>query len=311
MNTPKVSIIIPVFNVEHYLQRCIDSVRAQSLIDIEIILVDDGSTDGSGKICDKNAEIDNRIRVMHKQNEGLSSARNDGIEASAAPYIMFVDSDDWVESDFCKKPYNIVEKQKVDLVLFSFNRVFNDDRIEPAETIYRGSRMLSEEEAIRFNTYVAKSAWLGLYSKSLFNKVKFPVGKFYEEYSTSHRLIHSAEAIWFVDDSLYNYRVGRPGSITTDPVTRMHPDLREMTISRIKDLYSWGYEKYIQRDAFLMLIKYGCQRPDHAQLLDIVRNIRDATCGAFNWKQRVMLRVFFISPKLFDIICMVLKRRIE
>ena len=97
---PKVSIIVPVYNVQSYIHKCIDSLKEQTFRDIEIILIDDGSTDDSGKICDAYAEKDDRIRVIHKKNEVLSQARNDGIKASASPYIMFVDSDDWVDKHY-------------------------------------------------------------------------------------------------------------------------------------------------------------------------------------------------------------------
>lgn len=104
---PKVSVIVPVYNVEPYLRQCLDSIVSQTLKDIEIILIDDGSTDGSGEICDEYKREDHRIRVIHKVNEGLSAARNDGIDASTAPYIMFVDGDDWVEPEFCETPCRV------------------------------------------------------------------------------------------------------------------------------------------------------------------------------------------------------------
>ena len=120
---PHVSVIVPVYNVEEYLRKCIDSIVAQTLKDIEIILVDDGSTDGSGTICDEYASQDKRVRVVHKINGGLSSARNTGIEAASAPFLMFIDSDDWVEPNFCEKPYLAAKNNNADLVLFSFRIV--------------------------------------------------------------------------------------------------------------------------------------------------------------------------------------------
>ncbi len=153
---PKVSVVIPVYNVRDYVSYCIDCVVSQTLTDIEIILVDDGSTDGSGDICDKYASADNRIIVIHKQNEGLSSARNDGIEASRSPFVMFIDSDDWVEPNFCELPYNMAEKEKADVVLFTFNRIFDNTNAIRADVDLKTGR-LSEEEAMYFNTCVAKS----------------------------------------------------------------------------------------------------------------------------------------------------------
>ena len=102
---PKVSVIVPIYNVEAYLPRCLDSLRRQTLSHIEIILIDDGSSDGCGEIAARYAREDGRFRVIHQANAGLSAARNRGIELASAPYLMFVDSDDWVEPDFCRIPF--------------------------------------------------------------------------------------------------------------------------------------------------------------------------------------------------------------
>ena len=120
---PQISVVVPVYNIEKYIHKCIESLIHQSMKDIEIILVDDGSFDKTGEICDSYAKCDNRIIVIHKSNEGLSSARNVGIEASNSDYIMFVDGDDWVEANFCELPYNYAKNKNVDLVLFAHNRV--------------------------------------------------------------------------------------------------------------------------------------------------------------------------------------------
>lgn len=120
---PKISLIVPVYNVEDYLKECLDSIINQSLKDIEIILIDDGSTDSSGLICDEYAQCDCRIKVIHKRNEGLSCARNDGIDASSSPYLMFVDGDDYLVSKFCETPYKSALKYNADLVLFSYNNI--------------------------------------------------------------------------------------------------------------------------------------------------------------------------------------------
>ena len=115
---PKVSVIVPIFNVKAYLPRCLDSLCCQTLTEIEIILIDDGSSDGSGEIADRYAQTDNRFQVIHQENRGLSAARNRGIEAAQAYYLMFVDSDDWVDPDFCRIPYEIATDHGVELVIF-------------------------------------------------------------------------------------------------------------------------------------------------------------------------------------------------
>lgn len=121
----KVSVVIPIYNAEEYLNKCIDSILEQSLKEIEIILINDGSIDRSGEICDEYAMKDERIRVIHKVNEGVSRARNRGIVEASGKYIMFVDSDDYVNQEYCKCLYDLSEKYKNNLVICGFNMINN------------------------------------------------------------------------------------------------------------------------------------------------------------------------------------------
>ena len=120
---PKVSIIVPVYKAEQYLHRCVDSILSQSFTDCELILVDDGSPDKSGKICDEYASRDSRIQVIHKQNGGVSSARNAGLEVAHGEYVWFVDSDDWIDNDSLKEIYNIMDKTNADICFFELNPI--------------------------------------------------------------------------------------------------------------------------------------------------------------------------------------------
>lgn len=124
MNTPKISVIVPVYNVEQYLPRCIDSILDQTFTDFELLLIDDGSTDKSGKICDKYAEKDSRIRVFHKENGGVSSARNLGIDKARGELISFIDSDDWVEA--CYIDTIVSDMGNADIMFFAFTLHYND-----------------------------------------------------------------------------------------------------------------------------------------------------------------------------------------
>ena len=120
---PKVSIIVPVYKAEQYLHRCVDSILSQSFTDCELILVDDGSPDKSGEICDEYASRDSRIQVIHKQNGGVSSARNAGLDVAHGEYVWFVDSDDWIENDSLKEIYNIMDKTNADICFFELNPI--------------------------------------------------------------------------------------------------------------------------------------------------------------------------------------------
>ena len=305
---PHVSVIVPVYNVGGYLRNCIDSIVAQTLKDIEIILVDDGSTDESGKICDEYAAQDKRIRVIHKTNGGLSSARNSGIDAATAPFLMFIDSDDWVEQGFCEKPYLAAKNYNADLVLFTFCIIHGDGTAVQKETGMRGG-LLNEAEAIHYNVTFAHAAWLGLYHRRLFDNVRYPEGKLYEEAATTHKLIHTAQKIWLLNTPLYNYRVGRPGSITTANESRNHPDLKNMMIIKINDLYNWGFKEYAGPLAVTLLAKYGCGTPEQQKLVQLLRRMKSNELFRFNWRQKAMWWILRLSTTLFDAISMVTGRR--
>jgi len=303
----KVSIIVPVYNVQDFLRQCLDSVVNQTLKDIEIILVDDGSTDESGRICDEYAEIDDRVKVIHKSNQGLSSARNDGINASTTDYIMFVDADDWVDSRFCAIPYHIAVERNADLVLFSYNCVNrNGKTVRKNCAIQEG--MLSIADGLRYNVFYASYAWLGLYSKRLFQNVRFPVGRMHEDVYTSHKLIYSAKKIYHIDSYLYYYRYHRQGSITSSFNICNNPDVRFVLCEKVKDLCKWGYEEYTQKDAISLVMWYGRSDESQKPLVDILNNSK-ANCSCLTWKRRVMFALFKIWPTLFDAICIVTGRR--
>ena len=167
---PSVSVVIPVYIVEPFLRKCVDSVINQTLNDIEIILVDDGSTDSSGDICNEYRARDPRVRVIHKQNEGLSCAKNDGIDVSTAPYIMFVDGDDWVHKEFCERPYNAAKNKNADLVVFRGCVVKNGKQRKGKD---RPVGLVDAETAVKYGGSVS---WNKLYKRDLLKKFKFPKG---------------------------------------------------------------------------------------------------------------------------------------
>ena len=307
---PKVSVIVPVYNVEPYLRQCLDSIVSQTLKDIEIILIDDGSTDGSGEICDEYKREDHRIRVIHKVNEGLSAARNDGIDASTAPYIMFVDGDDWVEPEFCETPCRVASNNKADLVLFSYNKVFNNGRIKRTDARTQQGP-LNEAEAMRYNVFYACYAWIGLYHRKLFNDVRYPIGMIQEDVGTGHRLIHAARDIRFINAHLYNYRVRRKGSITTAWDAKRNSDVKEMLTRRVNDLSSWGYEEFARKDALSLLVWFGWKQDDQKRFFDIVRRTEKSPTVDYTWKQRLQLLLFMKSPVLFDVFCVFTGMRVK
>lgn len=188
-----VSVVVPVYNVEKYLRRCIDSIILQSYINLEIILVDDGSLDSSGNICDEYLKKDKRIKVIHQKNGGLSAARNTGIKKSIGKYICFIDSDDYVEKDYVKIMYDKIILDDSDIVICNYKR------------IYENKELLCNADKFHTEYFLTPSAWNKFYKKNLFDDVKYIENKYYEDLGTTPILIMKSSKISYVSDYLYNY----------------------------------------------------------------------------------------------------------
>ena len=175
-----VTVIIPVYNVEKYINRCLDSVIRQTYKNLEIIIVNDGSTDNSGKMCDEYAKLDNRIIVIHKDNGGLSQARNIGIEKSTGEYICFIDSDDYVELNMIEDLYNACAKNEVKMVWANKFRELENGKIFIDKT-HEQECIIDRKQA--YNNILLHDTTVcdKLFKKELFNNVRFPIGKLYED----------------------------------------------------------------------------------------------------------------------------------
>lgn len=200
----RISIIIPVYNVEKYIDRCMHSVTNQTFKDIEIILVDDGSTDTSSEKCDYWATKDNRVLVIHKTNGGLSSARNAGLEKATGEYILFIDSDDCVNYDICYKLYDMITKNDADIAIGSpckFADIIPESKISD-ECMIVDKYFALEKASIDYKWVVA---WGKLYKREIINTIRFPEGKLHEDEFIIHELYYKAQKIAFTNDSLYFY----------------------------------------------------------------------------------------------------------
>ena len=213
---PKVSIVVPVYGVEKYLQKCIDSLTTQTLQDIEIILVDDGSKDGSGKICDQNELLrPDLIKVIHQVNTGLGGARNAGIKAARAKYVMFVDSDDYLRSDAVKIAYEAVVGNDVDVVAFGIHFINETGRVIKSSydgDIFNTKLSVSSEKKILLSS---PSTWNKIYKTDLFRKndIWFPARAWHEDVRTTLKIFTVIDSVLFVQEHLYYY-VQRNDSIT-------------------------------------------------------------------------------------------------
>ncbi|MGI0530116.1 glycosyltransferase family 2 protein [Treponema socranskii] len=210
MNTPLISIIVPVYKVEQYLSKCVDSILNQTYKNLEIILVDDGSPDSCPKICDDYAKIDSRIIVLHKVNAGLSAARNSGLTISRGDYISFIDSDDWVSSDFIEKLYFRIVNDKSDFVMCNFEqvdelgrKVNNFKQISLTE-----KRILDFQEfwdVFKEHTAVNIVAWNKLYKKEIFSDLKYPEGHIHEDVFIMPLIMEKVTKVSQEPSTLYYY----------------------------------------------------------------------------------------------------------
>lgn len=218
MDCPLVSVIIPVYNVEKYLNKCVDSVIGQTYRNLEILLVDDGSTDGSGAICDEYAARDERVRVIHKENGGLSSARNAALDVCKGEYVAFVDSDDFVSLYFIELYYRAIVQFDGDIAAVQNEAFFLEGREDEAQLVStaqaRSIEQIDPHEAIRLMLYqnIPTGAPWKFYKRSIFDDIRFPVGWLYEDAATIHRLFMKANKMVLLDADIYAYR-HRPNSI--------------------------------------------------------------------------------------------------
>lgn len=216
---PMISIIVPVYKVEEFLSRCVDSLLAQTYENLEIILVDDGSPDNCGSICDAYAQRDPRVKVIHKENGGLSSARNAGLEIAQGEYIAFLDSDDWIEPEAYETMLNLAQKYQVKLVCAGRYDVYGEERTVGL-CPEKEEKISGEEVAGRIFLWdnLDSSAWDKLYHASLLKDIRYPVGKICEDVPVTYRIALKAGEAVMCPKPFVNY-YHRPGSITTASVS--------------------------------------------------------------------------------------------
>ena len=242
---PKISVIIPVYNVGKYLKRCIDSIIQQNYDNLEIILVDDGSSDNSGKICDEYAVIDKRIIVIHKSNGGLSDARNRGLDICTGKYISFVDSDDWIEKDFYKFAVNNLGEN--DLLIFDYYLTDGKNK-KCINTLSKSCKLTVGECLLELSKANIQSyAWNKLYKRELFLSIRFPKGRNYEDQAIMHLIVHNCNRIKYFNKAFYNYYQNQ-NSITHTVNLKNYRDFLYVNILRgrfLKKNYPEIYEYHL------------------------------------------------------------------
>lgn len=307
-SNPLISVIVPIYKVEEYLQTCIDSIIKQTYPNLEIILVDDGSPDRCGEICDAYATQDSRIIVVHKKNGGLSDARNAGLDISKGEYIAFVDSDDLVHPQFIELLVENAIKTNSDIVIcdivnFDSNESINSTAINEYKIIERERDFYF---FVIFNCFPEKElasnivvAWNKLYKKELWNDLRYPYGKLHEDNFVIHSLINMSDKILRIDAPLYYYRQ-RQESIMFNIKEKNYIDKTKSSKNRVEFFKNYGNKKLLEQSLkyyYYLLLEYFykyCTKESRERIRENFLNI--LLCRSITVKSK--LKLIFFSYKL-------------
>lgn len=311
-----VSVIVPVFRVEQYIRRCLDSLRAQTFENVEFLLIDDGSPDNSGHICEEYADMDSRFKVFHKANGGLSSARNYGIAKARGEYLMFVDSDDWVSPDFCAIAFSLVKDKDVELAMFAHQHVNESTVLLSSKTnLEEGFKTWQEGIELMLSGY-GVYAWNKIYKRTLFDGINYPEGRLFEDQPVTWQLIYKANKIYCTNHVLYYYFM-RSNSIIHQRSVKAIRDKFEMKLRLYDGLEGKGYSSTLleqrKKESALYFVvsmnpEFNDVTYDRARL--ILQN-KPAVPVKLDWKRRFLINMFLRHKKLFDFVCSVPGRRVK
>ena len=294
----EIGIIIPVYNVKVYLQKCIKSILGQTFQDFEIILVDDGSTDGSEKICDEYAESYKNIKVIHKKNEGVWSARNKGLEENRCAMIAHIDPDDWIDKYYLETLYRLMKEKKADLVISCGINVLEGQKIckgsQEREKSFLKAEEISKSEAYRRMFVCENNAsvvcWAKLYRKELFDEIRYPLVKMSGDSGTIDRIIEKCNKIVYTPYAGYYY-LRRKGSLVHGRMS----DERWIAVENARNLWDFIKRHYPDiEDAAKVFYLNNCIQIMNLMVLDpgkrykkecrMIRNevLREGTFFVFN-----------------------------
>lgn len=269
----KVSIVVPVYNVEKYLRKCVESIINQTFSDLEIILVDDGAEDMSGKMCDDFGDKDSRIRVLHKKNGGLSDARNAGLQVATSEYVLFIDSDDYIAPNMVERLYELHMKYNVDMSTCGVYNVYSSG--EKAQYGEIEEFVCGNVEAyahILVGKKIPGTICNKLMKREKIKDLRFPVGKLYEDAFFTIFLMQNIEKVAVTTEPLYYY-FHRVGSITTTPFKKKDMDVVE-AYQQTMDLVKEKYPKIIREAEFRLIWAYFTVL-DRMLLLDNYKKIAE------------------------------------
>ena len=314
-NINLISIVVPIYKVEKYINKCIESILNQTYKNLEIILVDDGSPDNCGKIADEYAKKDNRIKVIHKQNGGLSDARNAGIDIAKGKYIGFVDSDDYIEKDMYEYLINLINENNTDISICDFKYIYEDETVKRNKEQKVQNITLNKKEALieLLGNKIGNYAWNKLYKAELFKEVRYPVGRKMEDYGTTYKLFDLSNRISLGSENKYNY-LQRNDSILHDKESSFYIDFYEMTYERYKFIKN-KYSDIIENDIDMvnkiltLFIKKDEKieafiNQNKSEIKSIFKSItKDKEFKKFiDKKMKIKLMIFKLNKKLFKLL---------
>ncbi|MFI3213621.1 MAG: glycosyltransferase [Eubacteriales bacterium] len=307
-----ISIIVPVYNVKTYIDKCITSLMEQTYQQLEIILIDDGSTDGSGEICDRYAKLDTRIRVEHIQNGGQSNARNVGLSLAKGEYIGFVDSDDYVDANRYEKAIKIMEEEQADIVECNF-----DGRRLKMENDCVGNeiKIIDGKEGIRqqldpnhHNSYPTISVWTKVFKKNILEGLTFPAGKIHEEYGFVCEALYRSKCYVYMNEILY-HRTLRGDSTTAEKFSLRNFDKLDVMKSRSEFLFHhkeqelYEMSKSAEYNLLLELFYHSKKDQLKEKEKEMVNEIRSQRGNVLKSllpkKKKIEYCIFFVSKKLY------------
>lgn len=310
-----ISVIIPVYNVQEYLRKCLDSVIGQTYDNLEILLVNDGSTDRSGEICDYYASRDSRIRVIHQQNGGLASARNTGMDAAKGAYIGFVDSDDWIDLDMYEFLYNLLHQHQADLSICRLKEITHAKLINRSTGQLLVCDGLSAVKRIfrRENDFhIGYSVFNKLYKKELLDNLRFPVGRLTEDIYFTPKLMYRCRKCVYQDTAKYNYLKERPGSIMNAAI---HSKRVFDELDGYREIERFFCERNVKeyarmvREIYLIKLMYFHYRVASSQGKDeeiILKALKtdfykelEKTQSLLSWSTQLKVFLFKLSPSCY------------
>lgn len=308
---PKISIIVPVYNVEKYLDRCIKSILNQTYKDFELILINDGSTDNSGNICDEYKKIDNRIVVIHKKNGGTSSARNDGIDIAKGKYIGFVDSDDYIEENMYYELYNDIKINNSDISICKYIEM-DDNTIKHRGNLLKNSysKIESLEELYKQNWAEFVVPWNKLYKSELIKEFRYPLGRKYEDAFIIHRLLYKCNKVTCINKNLYYY-YQRKGSTMNSEFSVKNIDMLYFNLDRIKFFEDINQNELKHKSIYIFILNYFSIYENVKNILKdkyylkklkklLIKNYKYIwISNKFNIKEKIAIIVFILNENYY------------